>query len=152
LGLVVVAIFDEVYEGEVAASLLRSSGMPVWLMGDQLAKFYPFKQRAWGGVRLSVPAEDAPDAVAILQLVASGALQPEAPSDIPPVSESRWWTVGALVLAFGTTIESGWAVSGLRRRRTALQIAGTPLLAMIAATWLLSLVIGLSGMLEPAGA
>jgi len=147
--LVVIAVFDEVYEGEVAASLLRSAGIQTFLHGEQLAKFYPFKQRAWGGARLAVMEDDADDARAILASAKAGALEPEDPSDLEPAATGIGWTVASLALAFTTTVDSGWTVNGLRRRRRPLQVFGTILLALVGLSFVIANIIWI--VQEPGG-
>lgn|GEM_PF-7010137 len=148
MALVVVAIFDEVYDGEVAASLLRSADIPCWLLGDQLAKVYPFKQRAWGGCRLSVVADDAEDARDILDLARSGGLETYDVSDLPEASRGLGWTIAAVGIALSTSIESGWAVNGLRRKRRTIHLIGVTLLAVLGLCFVTDLVLNLWGLVR----
>jgi hypothetical protein len=129
LSLVVVAIFDDVYEGEIATALLRSAGIPAFLMGHWLAKYDGLQQRVWGGVRLAVPASCRDDADEIISTARSGAYAPDEPSDLPEPSPGNGWAAFALLdilLNMGTL---GWALSGLRRRRTAVMWIGFWLIA-----------------------
>lgn len=113
--LVVVGIYDEVYEGEIAASLLRSAGIQSWLLGDQLAKFYPLKQRAWGGARLMVVEVDAADATAILDAARRGDFADLEPSDLEPPTGGKLAGPVTVLALFGG-VETAWALAGVRRR------------------------------------
>lgn len=129
MALVVVAIFDEVYEGEIAASLLRSAGIQAWLLGDQLAKLYPFKQRAWGGCRLAVAEHEAEDAQAILDMARNGELaDPEASDQSEPTGSAMAGPAAILGLFGGA--EAGWALSGARRRPSAFRIIAAVLIVL----------------------
>ena len=127
------AIFDEVYEGEIATGLLRSAGIPAFLQGHWLAKYDPIQQRAWGGVRLPVPESCASDAREIMAAARSGAYALEDTPDIDPPNRSPLWTVAAVVSAIFGFTETGSAFSGLRRRRTLLMWAGTLLAGLVLA-------------------
>lgn len=80
---VVVARFADVWEAELACSLLRSAGIDARLGEGAHAKMDPFVQQAVGWIRIIAPADEANDAREILARAADGEFAGDDPDDQP---------------------------------------------------------------------
>jgi hypothetical protein len=67
MSLVMIARFEDPYEGEAAAGSLRADGIEVFFNNQGLASADPFSARLTGGFPLFVLAEDAAEARALLK-------------------------------------------------------------------------------------
>lgn len=80
---VVVARFPDVWEAELACSLLRSAGIDARLGEGAHAKVDPLIQQAVGWIRILAPADEADDAREILARAAAGEFAGDGPDDQP---------------------------------------------------------------------
>ena len=80
---VVVARFPDVWEAELACSLLRSAGIDARLGEGAHAKVDPLIQQAVGWIRILAPADEADDAREILARAAAGEFAGDDPDDQP---------------------------------------------------------------------
>lgn len=67
MALIEAARFHTLSEAEVAASLLRSAGIPASIADAHYGSVFWLEQKALGGFRLSVPEEDLPDTLELLR-------------------------------------------------------------------------------------
>lgn len=114
MALVDVARFHTLSEAEVAASLLRSAGIPVSLSDTHYGSVFWIEQKALGGFRLSVPEQDLADSVALLDVPPAG---PD-PEDEQPAAATADAGAGRATLAVALTLliaPAGWLVAGRRR-------------------------------------
>ena len=138
---VVVARFPDVWEAELACSLLRSAGIDARLGEGAHAKVDPLIQQAVGWIRILAPADEADDAREILARAAAGDFAGDDPDDQPDRAlggpmraaamagallapeaalgilagrrpPSAWRTVGIGLVLLIVALAAGWALVG----------------------------------------
>ena len=125
---VVVARFPDVWEAELACSLLRSAGIDARLGEGAHAKVDPLIQQAVGWIRILAPADEADDARAILARAAAGEFAGDDPDDQPDRALGGSMRVAAGVGAF-LFPEASLALAS-RHRPSTLRLAGLVLVAL----------------------
>ena len=125
---VVVARFPDVWEAELACSLLRSAGIDARLGEGAHAKVDPLIQQAVGWIRILAPADEADDAREILARAAAGEFMADAPDDQPDrtLGGAARLAAGAGALIFP---EAALALAS-RRPPSTLRLAGYILVAL----------------------
>jgi hypothetical protein len=128
MALVEVARFHTLSEGHVAVSVLRSAGIMASVSDVHYGSVFWIEQRALGGYRLSVPAEDVADTLAILRAPPL----PETPEDedaVAPLPAGQRLLSGALLLTLGPA--AGWLATKRTRGASLAEVAGGTVMAVI---------------------
>lgn len=120
--------FHDLHEAELAAGLLRSAGLRAQVVDHFLIGMDPLMQRAVGGLRVTVPPDQAEDARAILARVQAGDFATDEPDDLPPagadVGQGLFVLISALILpAMAAGALGAQRAVSTRRRVAALAIA-----------------------------
>ena len=125
---VVVARFPDVWEAELACSLLRSAGIDARLGEGAHAKVDPLIQQAVGWIRILAPADEADDARELLARAAAGEVAADEPDDQPDRELGGPMRLAAGVGAF-VFPEAALALAS-RRRPSTLRLAGYVLVVL----------------------
>ena len=117
--LVEIARFADLSEAQVAASVLRTSGMQVMLQNEHWGQALFHLQHAAGGFRIWVGAEDAKNAQAFIHEARNGFIATINRQDdeefSPRVIGTGWRVAAGLSGLFSAPI--GWTIWAAARRR-----------------------------------
>ena len=92
--------FHDLHEAELAAGLLRSAGIRAEVADHHLIGMDPLMQRAVGGLRVTVPDDEAADARAILARVQAGEFVSDEPDDLPSAADVQSREAVLVVIGF----------------------------------------------------
>jgi len=134
--------FHDLHEAELAAGLLRSAGIRAEVADHHLIGMDPLMQRAVGGLRVTVPDDEAADARAILARVQAGEFISDEPDDLPSAAEGPARDMG---LTLGV-LAAPWAAAGMlgARRSVSARRRYAPLAILL----LVIVLVGLSLLLQ----
>ena len=139
MSLAVVARFPDVWEAELACSLLRSAGIDARLGEGVHAKVDPLIQQAVGWIRILTPAAEADDAREILARVAAREFAVDEPAEQPGHDLRGPLRVAAMVGAL-LAPEAALGILAGRRPPSVSRVIGIVLVCLVvlvAGAWLL---------------
>lgn len=127
MALVRIARFHTLSEAEVAASVLRSAGIPALVADAHYLGVFWTDTIALGGFRLSVPEEEAEDAVAILR--SASPAEPIEEDSHAPLPTPQRLLAGALMVTVGA--EGGWLATARETPASVVEKGAGALLTMV---------------------
>lgn len=140
-----VARFPDLYEAELAAAFLASHEIDAVVADRHLSTIDPLMQRALGGLRLMVPANQVPRARSLLDRVADGEFPNPEGDDIAKAEGGVGLSATVLAATALTGGMGGLAATGLKGPLRPARIAGLLLISAIVLFSLLMLVVGWVG-------
>lgn len=140
-----VARFPDLYEAELAAAFLASHEIDAVVADRHLSTIDPLMQRALGGLRLMVPANQVPRARSLLDRVADGEFTSPEGDDIAKAEGGVGLSATVLAATALTGGMGGLAATGLKGPLRPARIAGLLLIGAIVLFSLLMLVVGWVG-------
>lgn len=140
-----VARFPDLYEAELAAAFLASHEIDALVADRHLSTIDPLMQRALGGLRLMVPANQVPRARSLLDRVADGEFTSPEGDDIAKAEGGVGLSATVLAATALTGGMGGLAATGLKGPLRPARIAGLLLIGAIVLFSLLMLVVGWVG-------